>query len=156
LINRIVVGNVTPIISRPLNEIEFKESMNTREILKSENGIFNLLLIKLYTRQLQPGDKLPSLKAFAKELDVDQASLRVALKQLEMMNLIDIRRSNGFYIQDFREKGGLDFLTSLFFHTGYPGKSNHPGFVSYRRNSGILDRHLSGDHVHGQPAVSIS
>ena len=88
--------------------------MNTREILASENGIFNLLLIKLYTGELKPGEKLPSLKAFAKELAVEQASLRLALKQLEMMKLIDIRRSDGFYIQDFRQNGGLDFLTSLF------------------------------------------
>ncbi|MBU1343582.1 MAG: GntR family transcriptional regulator [Proteobacteria bacterium] len=88
--------------------------MNTNKILKSDNGIFNLLLIKLYTRQLKPGEKLPPLRAFAKELGVDPASLRIALKQLEMMNLLDIRRSDGVYIQDFKETGGLDFLTTLF------------------------------------------
>jgi DNA-binding FadR family transcriptional regulator len=88
--------------------------LNIKDILKSDDGIFKLLLIKLYTRQLTPGEKLPPLRAFAKELGVDQASLRIALKQLEMMNLLDIRRSNGVYIQDFKETGGLDFLTSLF------------------------------------------
>ncbi|MBC8439714.1 MAG: FadR family transcriptional regulator, partial [Deltaproteobacteria bacterium] len=88
--------------------------MNDETIIKSDNGIFNLLLIKLYTRQLTPGEKLPSLRTFAKELGVDQASLRIALKQLEMMNLLDIRRSDGVYIQDFKETGGLDFLTTLF------------------------------------------
>lgn len=82
--------------------------------MKSDDGIFNLLLIKLYTRQLKPGEKLPPLRAFAKELGVDPASLRIALKQLEMMNLLDIRRSDGVYIQNFKETGGLDFLTSLF------------------------------------------
>ncbi|MCF6249419.1 MAG: GntR family transcriptional regulator [Desulfobacula sp.] len=88
--------------------------MNTEEILKSDNGIFNLLLIKLYTRQLKPGEKLSSLKIFAKEIGVDQASLRIALKQLEMMNLLDIKRSDGVYVKDFKETGGIDFLTSLF------------------------------------------
>lgn len=91
-----------------------KKTMNDETIIKSDNGIFNLLLIKLYTRQLTPGEKLPSLRTFAKELGVDQASLRIALKQLEMMNLLDIRRSDGVYIQDFKETGGLDFLTTLF------------------------------------------
>lgn len=88
--------------------------MNTSEILKSDKAIFNLLLVKLYTRQLKPGGKLPPLRVFAKELGVDQASLRIALKQLEMMGLLDIRRSDGAYIQDFKETGGLDFLTGLF------------------------------------------
>jgi len=88
--------------------------MNTQEILHSDNGIFNLLLIKLYTRQLKPGEKLPSLKAFAKELGIDQASLRIALKQLEMMNLIDIKRSDGVYVKNFKETGGVEFLTHLF------------------------------------------
>ncbi len=88
--------------------------MNTKEILKSDNGIFNLLIIKLYRRELKPGEKLPSLKMFANEIGVDLASLRIALKQLEIMNLIDIRRSDGVYIKDFKETGGIDFLTSLF------------------------------------------
>ncbi|WP_457553834.1 FadR/GntR family transcriptional regulator [Desulfobacula sp.] len=88
--------------------------MNKKKILKSEHEIFNLLLIKLYTRQFKPGEKLPSLKVFAKQLGVDQASLRIALKQLEVMNLLDIRRSDGTYVKNFKEAGRLDFLTNLF------------------------------------------
>jgi DNA-binding FadR family transcriptional regulator len=91
-----------------------KAKMENSKILQSNNGIFNLLLIKLYTRELKPETKLPPLRAFARELGVDQASLRIALKQLEMMNLLDIRRSDGAYVNDFKKTGGLDFLTRLF------------------------------------------
>jgi DNA-binding FadR family transcriptional regulator len=91
-----------------------RQNMNSKKILKSEHEIFNLLLIKLYTRQFKPGETLPSLKVFARQLGVDQASLRITLKQLEVMNLLDIRRSDGAYVKDFKETGRLDFLTNLF------------------------------------------
>lgn len=81
--------------------------------MESSNYIFNLLLAQIYERKIKPGEKLPPLRAFAKELDVDQASLRIALKQLEGMNLLEIRRSDGVYVKDFMETGGLDFLTAL-------------------------------------------
>ncbi len=114
---------------------KYGKKMDTEKILKSENGIFNLFLIKLYTRQLKPGEKLPPLKTFAKEMNVDQASLRIALKQLEMMNLIDIKRSDGVYVKDFKETGGVDFLTTLF------------SIKELQENESIVDSFLVGEVV---------
>ncbi len=88
--------------------------MSKRNSSKSDHEIFNLLLKQLYSGELKPGSKLPPLRTFAKELGCDSASLRIALKQLESMGLLDIKRSDGAYIKDFRETGGLDFFTRLF------------------------------------------
>lgn len=82
--------------------------------MKSNQNIFFFLIKQLYTGEVKPGEKLPPLKVLANKLNVDQAALRVVLKQLEAMNLLDIRRSDGVYINDFMETGGLDFLTGLF------------------------------------------
>lgn len=98
--------------------------MKKTEVIQSDHEIFNLLLIKLYTRELNSGEKLPPLRALAKELGVNQASLRIALKQLEMMNLLDIRRSDGVYVKDFKESGGLEFLTNLFSIKEIQGKES--------------------------------
>ncbi len=88
--------------------------MDTQKNPNSDSKVFNLLLVRLYSGQLKPGSKLPPLRAFAKELGSDPGTLRIALKQLEAMNLLDIKRSDGVYIKDFKETGGLDFLTRLF------------------------------------------
>lgn len=101
--------------------------------MDSGNYVFNLLLTQIYERKIKPGEKFPPLRAFAKELDVDQASLRIALKKLEGMNLIEIRRSDGAYVKEFMETGGLDFLTALCSIKEYP------------ENKSVVDSFLVGE-----------
>jgi DNA-binding FadR family transcriptional regulator len=46
-------------------------------------------------------------------MGVDPATVRIALKQLEAMNVLEIRRSDGAYVKDFQTEAGLDFLVTL-------------------------------------------
>jgi GntR family transcriptional repressor for pyruvate dehydrogenase complex len=71
------------------------------------------LMSKIYSGELKPGTKLPTEKQLAESMEIDRTSLRVALKQLEAMQLLEIRQGDGIYVKDFMEHAGLDFLRLL-------------------------------------------
>ncbi|MBU0992150.1 MAG: GntR family transcriptional regulator [Proteobacteria bacterium] len=81
---------------------------------QSVQYIINHLLQQLYLNKIVPGEKLPPFRNHAKELGVDPSSLRTALKQMESMNLLEIKRSDGAYVNDFMKHAGIDFLSQLF------------------------------------------
>lgn len=68
----------------------------------------------IFYRKLQPGEKLPPERELADSMNVDRTTLRVALKQLEAMQLLEIRRGDGIYVKDFLKHAGIDFLRVLF------------------------------------------
>ena len=68
----------------------------------------------IFFHKLKPGEKLPSERDLSESLSVDRTSLRVALKQLESMGLLDIRPGDGIYVKDFLKHAGIDFLRTLF------------------------------------------
>lgn len=72
------------------------------------------LMRDIFFHKLKPGEKLPSERDLADSMDVDRTSLRVALKQLEAMELLDIRPGDGIYVKDFLQHAGIDFLRTLF------------------------------------------
>jgi len=72
------------------------------------------LLKKVFIKELQPGDKLPTERKLADTFKVDRSSLRIALKQLESMGVIDIKQRDGIYVKNYFNKAGIDFLKILF------------------------------------------
>jgi DNA-binding FadR family transcriptional regulator len=72
------------------------------------------LMRDIFFRKLKPGEKLPSERELSDTLNIDRTSLRVALKQLEAMQLLEIRRGDGIYVKDFLKHAGIDFLRVLF------------------------------------------
>ncbi len=76
--------------------------------------IMNILMEQIFSNKLSPGTKLPTERQFAKDMNVDRTSLRVALKQLESMNVLDIRQGDGIYVKDYLKNAGIDFLRLLF------------------------------------------
>jgi DNA-binding FadR family transcriptional regulator len=96
----------------------------------SVQDIVDRLLQQIYLKKLKPEEKLPPFRSHAEEMGVDPSSLRAALKQLETMNLLDIRRSDGTYVKPYTENAGLDFLSRLF-------------SISHRENEGkVVDGFL--------------
>ncbi|MDY6905849.1 MAG: GntR family transcriptional regulator [Thermodesulfobacteriota bacterium] len=81
---------------------------------QTSQSITSTLSRQIFAGRLQPGEKLPPLRSLAEMMQTDTASLRIALKQLEAMNVIDVKRSNGAYVKDYMKHAGLDFLSSLF------------------------------------------
>lgn len=72
------------------------------------------LIRDIYEQKLKPGEKLPPLRELSKQLKADQTSVRIALKHLEFMRVVEIKRSDGVYIRDFRANAGPEFILALF------------------------------------------
>ena len=82
--------------------------------------VMSILVRQIFSRQLKPGDKLPSERQLAKDIHVDRASLRIALKHLEMMNVLTIRQGDGIYVREYMKGANIDFLRILFLQTQEP------------------------------------
>ena len=80
----------------------------------------SLLVKQIFIRQHKPGDKLPPERQLAKDIHVDRASLRIALKHLELMNVLTIRQGDGVYVRDYMKGASIDFLRMLFLQTEEP------------------------------------
>lgn len=76
--------------------------------------VVNEIVMKIFSRELEAGVKLPPERELSKQMCVDRTSLRVALKQLEAMHLLDIRQGDGIYVKDYVNNAGLDFLELIF------------------------------------------
>ena len=68
----------------------------------------------IFSGKLKPGTKLPTERQLTKTVEIDRTSLRIGLKLLEFIGVIDIRAGDGMYVKDFIEHAGLDFLKTVF------------------------------------------
>jgi GntR family transcriptional regulator, transcriptional repressor for pyruvate dehydrogenase complex len=76
--------------------------------------VVRILMRDIFNNKLKPGTKLPPAKEISRQMKVDLSSLRIGLKQLESMNLLDIRQGDGIYVKDYVQHAGIDFLSLLF------------------------------------------
>jgi GntR family transcriptional repressor for pyruvate dehydrogenase complex len=80
----------------------------------SHNQIADELLLRIFRGDYPSGADLPAERQLAIDLDVDRTTLRMALKQLERMNLLEARHGSGIRVLDWRAGGGLDVLAAMF------------------------------------------
>lgn len=99
---------------------------------QSHQKISVTLMREIFFRKLKPGEKLPSERDLSDSMNVDRTTLRVALKQLETMQLLEIRRGDGIYVKDFLKHAGIDFLRVLF-------SNNNPAEDELAMDMFILD-----------------
>ena len=67
--------------------------------------------------QIQPGDKLPSERVLCEQLGVSRASLREALRSLELLGLIQSRHGGGNYLTEASGNHLVELLSSFIFNT---------------------------------------
>lgn len=79
-------------------------------------AVTHTLLRKIFQNRLKPGDKLSTERELSKDMDVDRTSLRIALKQLESMQVLDIKQGDGIYVKNYLKNAGIDFLRMLFLY----------------------------------------
>ena len=82
--------------------------------MQPHQRIAGTLMKDIFLGALPPGARLSPEKRLAEEVGADRGSLRVALKQLEAMNALEIRQGDGTYVKDFVKNVGLDFVSHLF------------------------------------------
>lgn len=82
-------------------------------------AVMNVLLRDIFQNKLKPGDRLPTERDYSKTMNVDRTSLRIALKQLETMEVLEIRQGDGIYVKNYLKNAGVDFLKMLFLQQEY-------------------------------------
>ncbi len=73
---------------------------------------------KILDGALPAGEKLPTERELAVTLGVNRATVREALKKLEMLGLVEINHGDGIYVKDFLESGNLEVLKALIYREG--------------------------------------
>jgi GntR family transcriptional repressor for pyruvate dehydrogenase complex len=72
--------------------------------------VFERLREAILAGDYRPGDRLPTQRALAADLEVNMATVREALKRLEQLRLVDIRHGDATRVLDWRRSGGLEAL----------------------------------------------
>jgi GntR family transcriptional repressor for pyruvate dehydrogenase complex len=65
----------------------------------------------LLTGALQPGDRLPPEKELSENLGLSRSSLREAVKALELIRVLDVRRGDGTYVTSLEPNLLLEVMT---------------------------------------------
>ena len=60
---------------------------------------------------LKPGDRLPPEKELSNSLGLSRNSLREAVKALEMINVLDVRRGDGTYVTSLQPRTAMDAMS---------------------------------------------
>jgi DNA-binding FadR family transcriptional regulator len=75
--------------------------------------VFAELRDAILSGRYRPGERLPTQRTLAAELEVNMASVREALKRLEQLRLVEVRHGDATRVLDWRRSGGLEALALL-------------------------------------------
>src|SRR4051812_49875341 len=87
--------------------------------------VFGHLVEDVLSGRYEPGEKLPTQRALAEELDVNMASVREAVKRLEQLGLVEVRQGDAMRGTDWRASGGAGRVPPGVFPAG-GGRPRHP------------------------------
>lgn len=75
--------------------------------------IVDLFLALIFIGELKPGDRLPPELELTKILKVNQSSLRMAMRVLARMKVIESTRGSGLVVLDYKLESGPNFYSEL-------------------------------------------
>ena len=75
--------------------------------------VFAELREAIVSGRYAPGERLPTQRTLAAELEVNMATVREALKRLEQLRLVEVRHGDATRVLDWRTSGGLEALALL-------------------------------------------
>jgi DNA-binding FadR family transcriptional regulator len=96
------------------------------------DDVFRRLTEDILGGRYEPGEKLPTQRALARDLGVNMASVREAVKRLEQLRLVEVRHGDAMRVADWRTAGGLDVLAHLLFRAGGLDKSTLDSLMEAR------------------------
>jgi len=113
--------------------------------------VFARLREAILTGSYRPGERLPSQRALAADLDVNMATVREALGRLEQLRLVDVRHGEATRVLDWRRSGGLE---ALVLHGGVEGAVVRDLFEA-RRLLLVEAARLAAERRSGEQAASL-
>jgi len=102
--------------------------------------VFSRLCEDVISGRYEPGEKLPTQRALAAELDVNMASVREAVKRLEQLGLVEVRHGDAMRVTDWRTSGGLDVIAHVLFAAGGLDRDMLVQLMEARRLSALAER----------------
>jgi GntR family transcriptional repressor for pyruvate dehydrogenase complex len=75
--------------------------------------VFAELREAILSGRYAPGERLPTQRTLAAELNVNMASVREAVGRLEQLRLVEVRHGDATRVRDWRLSGGLEALALL-------------------------------------------
>ena len=75
--------------------------------------VFGRLCEAILGGRYEPGERLPTQRALAANLQVNVATVREAVKRLEQLRRVEVRHGDAMRVRDWRRSGGLDALALL-------------------------------------------
>src|SRR3954464_4447928 len=70
--------------------------------------VFRVLCEEILSGTYAPGEKLPTQRRLAADLEVNMASVREAVKRLEQLRLVEVRHGDAMRVRDWGIAGGRD------------------------------------------------
>lgn len=92
-----------------------EQKQRTREAIAQQ--VVELILGRIRTGELQPGQKLPTERELAVQLGVGRPSLREGLRALAILRVVDIRQGDGLFVSQLLPEDLLEPL-SFFLSLG--------------------------------------
>src|SRR5207249_6713216 len=77
------------------------------------DAVFERLSEAILAGRYAPGERLPTQRALAADLQVNLASVRDALGRLEQLRLVAVRHGDATRVLDWRRSGGLEALAVM-------------------------------------------
>ncbi len=95
--------------------------------------VFGVLADAILSGRYAPGEKLPTQRVLATDLEVNMGSVREAVKRLEQLRLVEVRHGDAMRVRDWRSDGGLDVVVHLLFAAGGLDRATLAAVLEARR-----------------------
>jgi len=91
-----------------------KSAKKVKTVVKNlPDQIVDLFLALVFIDELKPGDRLPPELELTKILKVNQSSLRMAMRVLSRMKVIESTRGSGLVVLNYKLESGPNFYSEL-------------------------------------------
>src|SRR5436190_5058641 len=95
--------------------------------------VFRTLCEGILSGAYAPGEKLPTQRRLAADLEVNMAPVREAVKRLEQLRLVEVRHGDAMRVRDWRTDGGLDVIAHVLFRAGGLDRETLASLLEARR-----------------------
>ena len=101
------------LVEPPYQYGNMKTSLKPVQKNRLHEEIITQIQNKIFLGEIKDGEKLPPERNLAETFNVNRATVREALKKLEILGLVEIRHGDGIYAKDYLKSGNLDLIKEM-------------------------------------------